>query len=400
MPAARYRYRIEPNAEQHQTLARTFGCARYTFNWALGMKQEAFRERGEKLSYVDTSKRLTALKKEDATSWLSEVSSVPLQQALRHLDKAYTAFFQGRSRFPRFKAKRHQQSVTYTVQGFSVKNSGTAGQPLVTLAKTRTPLRIRWSRPLPSAPSSVTVIQEPDGRYYVSFVVSVEPTPLPKTKREGTHVRACGIDLGINDVVVTSDGWHSGNPKHLRRAQDHLALEQRRLAKKVKGSRNRDKQRRRVAKLHAKVRNQRADFLHQMSTRLVRRYDVLYAESLNVKGMVRNHSLAKSISDAGWSGLVGMLRYKCEWYGKTLVQIDRWYPSSKTCSALIGDQRCSYTMETLPLGVRRWTCPGCYAEHDRDENAAKNIRGVGHTLLASGDDGRPALALVSGGGCP
>ena len=386
MPQARYRYRILPNAEQRQTLARTFGSARWVWNNALATKSEAFRERAEKISYAETDKRLTALKKEEATAWLSEVSSVPLQQALRHLDKAYTAFFQGRSRFPRFKAKRHQQSVTYTQRGFSLRDSGTPGQPLVTLAKTKTPLRIRWSRPLPSTPSSVTVIQEPDGRYYVSFVVTVEPTPLPKTKREA------GIDLGLTDVVVTSDGWHSGNPKHLRKAQDRLALEQRRLAKKEKGSRNRDKQRRRVAKLHAKVRNQRADFLHQMSTRLVRRYDVLYAESLNVKGMVKNHSLARSISDAGWSSLVGMLRYKCEWYGKTLVQIDRWYPSSKTCSA------CGHTMETLPLDVRRWTCPGCQAEHDRDENAAKVIRGVGHTLLASGESGSPQLALVSGGG--
>src|SRR5690606_16253623 len=230
------------------------------------------------------------------------------------------------ARFPRFKAKRHRQSATYTKRGFSLKDSGTPGQPLVTLAKTSAPLKVRWSRPLPSAPSSLTVILEPDGNYYVSFVVEVNPEPLPRTKR------SVGIDLGLNDVVVTSDGWHSGNPKHLRKAQDRLALEQRRLAKKVKGSANWHKQRRRVAKLHQKGSNQRRDFLHQLSTRLVRRYDFIACESLNVKGMAKNHSLAQAISDAGWNTFVGMLGYKAEWYGKTLVQIDRWYPSSKTCS--------------------------------------------------------------------
>ena len=383
---ARYRYRIEPNAEQRLMLARQFGCVRWTYNWALATKSEAFRERAEKVSYAETDRRLTQIKREPETEWLQEVSSVPLQQALRHLDKAYTAFFKGTARFPRFKAKGHRQSATYTTRGFSLKDSGTKGQPLVQLAKTSAPLKIRWSRPLPSGPSSLTVIQEPDGRYYISFVVQVDPTPLPRTKA------SVGIDLGLTDVVVTSDGWRSGNPKHLAKSQARLALEQRRLAKKTKGSANRAKQRRKVAKLHAKVRNQRADFLHQMSTRLVRRYDVICAESLNVKGMVKNHSLARAISDAGWSTLVNQLAYKAEWYGKTFVQIDRWYPSTKTCSG------CGHTMESLPLDVRRWTCPGCQAEHDRDENAAKVIKGVGHTLLASGESGSPQLALVSGGG--
>lgn len=365
-------------------LARQFGCVRYVYNWALGMKSEAFRERAEKISYAETDKRLTQLKREPETEWLQEVSSVPLQQALRHLDKAYTAFFSGNARFPRFKAKRHRQSATYTKRGFSLKDSGMEGQPLVQLAKTSTPLKVRWSRPLPSEPSSLTVILEPDGNYYISFVVEVNPEPLPRTKR------SVGIDLGLNDVVVTSDGWHSGNPKHLKRAQDRLALEQRRLARKVKGSANWHQQRRKVAKLHAKVSNQRRDFLHQLSTRLVRRYDAIYTESLNVKGMVKNHSLAQAISDAGWSAFVGMLNYKAEWYGKSLVQIDRWYPSSKTCSD------CGHTLETLPLGVRRWTCPECEAEHQRDVNAAKNIQAVGHTVSACGVGVRPALALVNG----
>ncbi|GIV59515.1 MAG: transposase [Rhodothermaceae bacterium] len=393
MPTLRYRYRFHPNAEQRQMLARQFGCVRYVYNWALAMKRDAFRERGEKIGYAETDKRLTALKREPDHVWLRDVSSVPLQQALRHLDKAYTAFFRGTARFPRFKAKKHRQSATYTRRGFSLRDSGVPGQPVVKLARMSTPLKIRWSRPLPSAPSSLTVVLEPDGKYYISFVVEVDYQPLPKTKRE------VGIDLGLKDVVVTSDGWRSGNPKHLKRALDRLAREQRKLARKQKGSKNWHKQRRKVAKLHAKVRNQRQDFLHQVSTRLVRRYDAIYTESLNVKGMVKNHSLARAISDAGWSAFVGMLSYKANLYCKQLVQIDRWYPSSRTCSG------CNYTMETLPLGVRAWVCPRCEAEHDRDVNAARNIQAVGQTVAersfgkACGDGVRPALALVSEGDC-
>ncbi|WP_228350304.1 RNA-guided endonuclease InsQ/TnpB family protein [Rhodocaloribacter litoris] len=405
MPTLRYRYRFHPNAEQRQMLARQFGCVRYVYNWALAMKRDAFRERGEKIGYAETDRRLTQLKRQPDHAWLREVSSVPLQQVLRHLDKAYTAFFRGTARFPRFKAKKHRQSATYTRRGFSLRDSGVPGQPVVKLARMSTPLKIRWSRPLPSDPSSLTVVQEPDGTYYISFVVEVDYQPLPRTKR------SVGIDLGLKDVVVTSDGWRSGNkgrvtrPKHLKRAQDRLALEQKRLARKQKGSANWHKQRRKVAKLHAKVRNQRQDFLHQLSTRLVRRYDTIYTESLCVRGMVKNHSLARAISDAGWSAFVGMLEYKAALYCKQLVRIDRWYPSSKTCSG------CNYTMETLPLDVRKWVCPRCGEEHDRDINAAQNVLAVGQTVAepdalrvlsfgkACGDGVRPALASVSEGDC-
>ena len=390
---ARYRYRFYPNAQQRQQLARQFGCTRFVYNWALGIKSQAYRERAQKISYAQTDKRLTALKQQPETAWLQEVSSVPLKQALRHLEKAYTAFFRGTARFPRFKARKHRQSATYTAFAFSIRDSGVRGQPVIKLAKQAAPLKIRWSRPLPSradgsisTPKSLTVVLEPDGRYYISFVVEVNPEPLPRTKR------SVGIDLGLTDVVVTSEGWHSGNPRHLKRAQQRLALEQRRLAKKVKGSANWHRQRRKVARAHARVQSRRHDFLHQLSTRLVRRYDTICTESLNVRGLVKNHALARSISDAGWSRFLGMLAYKAAWYGKTLVQIDRWFPSSKTCS------RCGYTLETLPLAVRRWRCPNCQAEHERDVNAAINIEAVGQTVLACGERVRPALALVSEGG--
>ncbi|CAN5786268.1 RNA-guided endonuclease TnpB family protein [soil metagenome] len=354
----RYRYRFYPTPEQRENLARTFGCVRFTFNHMLAMKQEAFRERAERISYPETDKRLTALKQQEETSFLSEVSSVPLKQGLRHLDKAYTAFFRGNAKFPRFKSRKHRQSVTYTKQGFSAKGAGT---PVVKLAKQSEPLAIVWSRPLPSEPSSLTVIQEADGRYFISFVVEVEPERFERTNQ------SVGADLGIKDVVATSDGWKSGNPKHLRKSLDRLALEQRRLSRKVKGSGKWHKQRKKVARVHSRIRDQRRDFLHQLTTRLVERYDVICVESLAVKNMVRNHNLALSISDAGWSELVSMLRYKGELYGKTLVEVDRWLPSTKTCSS------CGFVLESLPLSARSWECPACGTEHDRDTNAGKNV---------------------------
>lgn len=377
----RYQYRVYPTPDQRENLARTFGCTRFVYNRMLAMKQEAFRERAERISYPETDRRLTALKQQDETSFLSEVSSVPLKQGLRHLDKAYTAFFRGNARFPRFKSRKRRQSATYTKQGFSAKGSGT---PVVKLAKQSEPLAIVWSRPLPSEPSSLTVVREADGRYFVSFVVEVEPEPLAKTKQ------AVGMDLGIKNVVTTSDGWKSGNPKHLGKSLDRLALEQRRLSKKVKGSANWHKQRRRVARVHGLIRDQRRDFLHQLTTRLVKRYDVISCESLAVKNMVKNHSLALSISDAGWGMLVDMLRYKCELHGKTLVEVERWLPSTKTCSS------CGLVVESLPLDVRSWTCPACGVKHDRDTNAAVNIEAVGTTVLARGGEVRPVLAHVSG----
>ncbi len=345
------------------------------------MKQEAFKKRAERISYPETDKRLTALKRQDETSFLSGVSSVPLKQSLRHLDKAYTAFFRGNARLPRFKSRKHRQSATYTKQGFSARGEGT---PVVKLAKQSEPLAIVWSRPLPSEPSSLTVVMEPDGRYYVSFVVEVEGEPFERTNR------SVGIDLGIKDVIATSDGWKSGNPKHLRKSLDRLALEQRRLSRKVKGSGKYHKQRRRVARVHSRIRDQRRDFLHQLTTRLVKRYDVISCESLAVKNLVKNHSLALSISDAGWGTLVSMLRYKCEMYGKTLVEVDRWLPSTKTCSS------CGYVVESLPLNVRSWACPACGVDHDRDVNAAANILAVGTVAAARGEGVSPKLVHISG----
>lgn len=378
----RYRYRFYPTAGQEEQLARTFGCVRYVYNWALSMRSEAFGRRSERISYAETDRRLTTLKRQEGISFLSEVSSVPLKQGLRHLERAYMDFWRGKAKQPRFKARKYRQSATYTRMAFTVK--GDAGTPAVKLAKHSETLAIVWSRPLPSEPSSLTVVKEPDGRYFVSFVVEVEAESFERTNR------SVGIDLGIHDVIAASDGWKSGNPKHLRKSLRRLALEQRRLSRKVKGSGKYRKQRRRVARVQSRVRDRRRDFLHQATTRLVKKYDLISCESLAVKNMVKNHSLALSISDAGWGTLVNLLRYKCDLYGKTLVEVDRWLPSTKTCGA------CGHVVESLPLHVRSWECPACGAGHDRDTNAAVNILAAGTAVAARGEGVSPMPTLVGG----
>ena len=358
-------------------LARTFGCARFAYNWALQLRRDAYHDDGQSLSYGDTSKRLTALKKDPDHEWLKEVSSVPVQQALRHLDMAYQRFFRKQSRFPSFKSRRGKQSAEYTTSGYRLKDSNVKGQPLVYLAKMAGPLKIRWSRPLPSAPKTIHVTRDKAGRYFVSFRVTRNPDPLAKTKR------SVGVDIGLKDVATTVDDlgrmWKSGNPRHLKQDLARLKRAQRSLAKKQKGSANWEKARRKVARLHARVSDRRRDFLHKLTTRLVRDYDCIVVEDLAVKNMVKNHALAQAISDVGWGELVRQLKYKAEWYGKEVVVIDRFYPSSKRCS------ECGWINAALSLGDRDWRCEECDAEHDRDANAAQNILAVGHTVAASGE---------------
>ena len=377
---AGYRYRFYPTNEQAQMLARTFGCARFAYNWALRLRSDAYHSEandGQSLSYGDTSKRLTALKKDPDHEWLNEVSSVPVQQALRHLDTAYQRFFRKESRFPSFKSRRGKQRAEYTTSGYRFKDSGTTGQPLVYLAKMAGPLKIRWSRPLPSAPKTIHVTRDKAGRYFISFRVQARPDPLAKTKR------SVGVDLGLTDVAITVDDlgrmWKSGNPRHLKQDLACLKRAQRSLSRKVKGSASREKARRKVARLHARISDRRNDFLHKLTTRLVRDFDRIVVEDLAVKNMAGNHSLAQAISDAGWGELVRQLKYKAEWYGKEVVVIDRFYPSSKRCS------ECGWTGAALALSDRRWRCEECGTEHDRDGNAATNILRAGHARSASGE---------------
>jgi putative transposase len=302
---------------------------------------------------------------------LSEVSSVPLQQTLRHQAKAFTAFFERRSRYPRFKSRRGRQSAHYTRSAFRVRDGG------LYLAKASTPLRYVWTWPdLDVAalnPTMVIVSREPDGRWYVTFAVdAVAPASLAETG----HV--IGVDLGVTDFAATSDGEKIANPRHYERKARNLARYQRRMARCRTGSANRAKAAAKVARAHRKVRHARRDFLHRASTCLVRSADTIVIEDLNVSGLVRNRSLARAITDCGWGEFRRQLQYKCERYGRRLVVIDRWYPSSKTCSA------CGYLLAELSLSARCWTCPSCRARHDRDINAAKNILAAGLAVSACG----------------
>jgi len=379
-----YKYRFYPTDEQKQLLARTFGCCRYVYNWALRERTDAYYKRGERLSYEDTAQRLVLLKKQEETSWLDEVSSVPLQQALRNLDRAFRNFFEGRAHYPTFKRKRDQQSATYASNAFSWDGKS------LTLAKMDEPLAIVWHRPLPDGckPSSVTLTKDEAERYFVSIVVEEDIKALEVTPK------MVGLDLGLKSMVIESSGQTHGNPKFFAKDEKKLAKAQRRLAKKKKGSKNRAKARLKVARLHKKIADRRRDYQHKLSTKIIRENQVVCIESLQVKNMVKNHSLAKAISDVGWSEFVRQLEYKAEWYGRTLVKIDKWYPSSKRCFD------CGHILDSLTLDVRAWTCPECGVHHDRDINAAKNILAVGLTVAACGEAIRPGAVKTKPGKPP
>lgn len=368
-----YRYRFYPTDQQATELSRTFGCVRLVYNRALEARTAAWYSEQRRVSYVQTSALLTAWKRDPDLAFLTEVSSVPLQQSLRHLQGAFVAFWEKRAKYPRFKSrKRSRQSAEYTRSAFRWRD----GQ--VTLAKMIGPLAIRWSRPLPEGaePSTVTVSRDAAGRWFVSLLCESIVHNGPVTRQ------AVGIDAGITSLVTLSSGEKVSNPRHERRDRKRLALAQRRLSRKAKGSNNRARARIKVARVHARIVDRRRDHLHKLSTRLVRENQTIVIEDLNVRGMVRNHRLARAISDASWSDLRSMLAYKCQWYGRELVVIDRWYPSSKTCSA------CGALRDVMPLNVREWTCR-CGTTHDRDVNAAVNIRAAGLAVLACGDGVRP-----------
>lgn len=361
-----YKYRIYPTPEQVCLLDRTFGCVRFVYNSILKWRIESFSKEKKKLNYNSTSSKLTELKKEPELSWLNDVSCVPLQQSLRHQQTAFKNFFEGRAKFPTFKKKRSKQSAEFTKSAF--KYCG--GQLFI--AKSKQPLNVRWSRELPSKPTTITISRDSAGRYFVSCLCRFEPKSLPISKK------TIGIDLGLKDLIVTSDGFKSGNPKHTKRYAKKLAIAQRMLSKKKKGSSNFYKAKNKVARIHAKISDCRRDFTHKLTTQLVNENQVISCESLVVKNMVKNRKLAKAISDANWSELVRQIEYKSDWYGRAVAKIDRWYPSSKRCNC------CSYVADSLPLHVRSWKCPKCSTLLDRDQNAALNIKAAGQAVLACG----------------
>jgi len=363
-----YKCRAYPDAEQVSVLNRTFGCVRYVWNRTLAWRHARYHGEQVKTNFTQANAYLTTMKATEDLAWLNEVSSVPLQQAIRHQQVAYTSFFAKRARYPRYKSRTGRQSAEYTRSGFRYRD----GQ--LFLAKMDTPLVFVWSwpdiDPAGIGPSTVTVSRDPCGRWYVSFAVEVaDPEQLP------TAGHAVGVDLGIKDFAVTSDGEKIPNPHSLARRERNLARYQRRMARCQRGSANRAKAKAKVARAHRKVRASRADFLHRTSTRLVRDHDVIVIEDLAVKNMVRNRSLAKAISDCGWGTFRAMVEYKAARAGRHVIVIDRWYTSSKTCSS------CGHLLAELSLKTRTWQCPSCGTRHDRDINAAKNILAAGPAVV-------------------
>ena len=372
-----YRYRFYPTPEQEALLLRTLGCTRFIYNWALALRTDQYKkfkagEAAKKPTFKWTSSELTKLKKVPEYDWLNEVSSVPVQQSLRHLEAAFQKFWSPklRARHPSFKKKAAGGgSAEFTRSGFRYH----PGRRELTLAKMSDPLKIRWSRRFKGDPSTVTVSLDAAGRWHVSILVKEEIQPLTPS----TEVVA--IDVGITHFATLSTGEKIENPRHFKRSLRKLRKHQRALSRKKKGSSNRNKARILVARLHARVADARKDFQHKLTTRLVRENQAICIESLNVSGMLKNRKLARSIADASWSEFFRQLAYKAKWYGRKLVAIDRFFSSSKTCS------ECGAVLKKLSLSERSWTCV-CGVEHDRDINAAKNIRAAGLAVLAENAD--------------
>lgn len=369
-----FKYRFYPTDEQAAELSRTFGCVRKVYNMALDARSRAWTMEHRRISYAETSAMLTDWKRTEEHGFLAEVSSVPLQQSLRHLQSAYSAFFDKRARHPRFKTKkRSKASAEYTRSAFRFHHGE------LILAKMREPLAIVWSRPLPAGaePSTVTVSQDRAGRWFVSLLVEDDIAAVPAV------TSAVGIDAGLTSLVTLSTGEKITNPRHERNDRARLTRAQRDLSRKQQGSKNHEKARVHVARVHARITDRRRDFLHKLTTRLVHENQVIVIEDLNVRDLLGNHTLARAISDASWAELRSMLEYKCSWYGRELIAVDRFFPSSKTCSA------CGLIREKLPLNVREWTCEGCGARHDRDVNAAATLLAAGLAVSACGAGVRP-----------
>jgi len=361
----RWTFRFYPTSKQKRILAQHFGCVRFVYNWALAERTKAFKD-GKKMNYNQSSAALTKLKKNKEYSWLNDVSCVPTQQTLRHLQVAFVNFFEKRAGYPNFKKKSHRQSAEFTRSAFKFNQINHN----VSVAKIGR-LKIKWSRRLPNYPTTATLIRKPSGKYFVSFVVEVKTKPLPKTKAR------IGIDFGIARLATLSNGEHIHNPKHSAKNDARLRWAQKQLSRKQKNSKHFNKWRRYIASLHEKVSNSRLDSANKLALDIVRRFDEIFVEDLHIRGMLKNHKLARSLSDVAIALHLRKIEEKAAMYGKKVVKIDRFFPSSKMCSG------CGCINESLNLATRTWRCD-CGIEHDRDLNAALNILAVGQTVTAHG----------------
>ena len=363
-----YKYRIYPNKEQKIQIAKTFGCCRFVYNQTLAYRKDTYENEKKSVSKTDCNNYCNReLKKE--YEWLKDVDKFALTNAIYNMDAAYRKFFKEHAGYPKFKSKRdnHKSYTTnYTNENIVVDfEKGRVKLPKLKMVKAKPP------REFEGQIKSATISQMPSGKYFVSILVEEEQVELPKVEK------SIGIDLGIKDLVITSDGEKIDNLKLIKKYENKLVRQQRKLAHKQKGSKNREKQRIKVAKIYEKIANTRNDYLHKISHKLINENQVIVSEDLSVSNMVKNANLAKSISDCGWSELTRQLQYKADWYGRTYVKIGRFVPSSQICHV------CGYkNEETKDLTVRKWTCPQCQTEHDRDINAAINIQNEGLKQIA------------------
>lgn len=360
-----YKFRLYPTKEQEVLLNQHFGHSRWVYNHFLNERKEQYQADKKSDNYYKQAATLTKLKKEEDTKWLKEVNSQTLQFALRSLDTAFLNFFRGNAQFPKFKSRKHKN--TFTIPQFGKLEGGK-----IIIPKFKDGIKVKLHREVKGEIGKMSITKTPTGKYYVSIFTEQEVEGLTKTNKQ------VGVDLGLKDFVITSDNKKFKNNRYTKKYAKQLKKAQQHLSRKQKGSNGFEKQKLKVAKIHEKIASCRLDTLHKVSKELVESYDLISVEDLNVKSMIKNHKLSKHIADASWGNFVILLQYKCDWYGKELVKVNRFYPSSKTC----GD--CGWINQELKLSDREWTCNSCGVIHDRDINASKNILKEGLKIYRQG----------------